>query len=504
MKNKKIWNILSIMILALQVIAEGLTAAIILRMNLLPGKYTLVLAIALVLFAAITAVLLFVRGKKPVSGVRRLIACILALLIACGCALVSKLATDAFNTIEAVANAPQASVRNMYVLVPNESPAQSLADTKGFTFGILTDYDIEHTQQAISLIGDTIGQTPVIAQYESAAALADALLGGQVDAAIMNGVSIVLLMEQEGYEEFTLKARILHTVPLADLEETAPSTQEETLSSLQNITNTPFVMYISGSDTRSEILKISRSDVNILVVVNPVTKQILMVNTPRDYYIPNPQGKGKLDKLTHCGLYGVDCSMEALGDLYDLEVDYYAQINFTGFETLVDAVGGVDVYLEKSFKTAHKTEVQKGMNHLNGKEALALARERRAVKGGDNGRGKNQMKIIKNLIEKLTDGPTLISGYSKILDSLKGMFTTDVSTAEITAMVKMQLSDLATWNIQTYAVTGTGASKPSYSSPGHSAYVMIPNDASVEHGANLVDRVLAGETLTEDDLKVPK
>lgn len=503
MKNRKIWNVLSIIILVLQVAAEVLTAAIIVRMNLLPGKYMLVLAAILVFFLAMTAALLFIRGKKPVSGVRRLIACILALIIVAGCALVSKLATDAYQTIQAVSEAPQASVRNIYVLVPNESPVQTLADTKGFTFGILTDYDVEHTQQAIALIGETIGTTPVIAQYESSAALADALLGGQVDAAIMNGVSIVLLMEQEGYEEFTLKARIIHTVPLAELEETEPTTEGATISPLQNITNTPFVMYVSGSDTRSELLKISRSDVNILVVVNPVTKQVLLLNTPRDYYIPNPVGNGKLDKLTHCGLYGVDCSMEALGDLYDLKVDYYAQINFTGYETLVDAVGGVTIYSDASF-TARDTKIKKGENHLNGAQALDLARERRAVRGGDNGRGKNQMKVIKALIEKLTDGTTVISKYSKILDSLQGMFKTDVTTNEISAMVKMQLTDLASWNVQTFAVTGNGASKPSYSSPGHNAYVMIPHENVVEYASELVDRVLAGEILTEEDMKVPK
>lgn len=502
MKKDKLWTILSIFIILLQGVAEALTAGIILRLNILPGKYMLVVAIVLILLLMLTAMLLFLRGKKKISATRRIIACILALLIVCGCALVSKLAADAYNTIHTVTgNTLETSVRNMYVFVRNEDPAQSLADTKDYVFAIIQDYDVEHTQQAIALIGQVTGQAPVIAQYQMASAMADALLGGQADAMIANGAAITLLMEQEGYEDFGTKVRILHTMPLAELEETQGTTEESTVVPENDITTTPFICYISGSDTRSSMLKVSRSDVNILAIVNPVTKQVLLLNTPRDYYIPNPVGNGARDKLTHCGLYGVDCSMEALGDLYDLEVDYYAQINFTGFETLIDAVGGVTVYSNQSF-TAHKTKIVKGENHLNGAEALAFSRERRAVSGGDNGRGKNQMKVIKALIEKITSGTTIISNYSKILDSLSGMFTTDVTKDEISALVKMQLNDLATWNVQTFAVTGRGASKPSYSSPGHNAYVMYPNEDVVEYASELVNRVLAGEILTEEDMKV--
>jgi hypothetical protein len=82
------------------------------------------------------------------------------------------------------------------------------------------------------------------------------------------------------------------------------------------------------------------------------------------------------------------------------------------------------------------------------------------------------------------------------------MFTTDVTTAEITAFVKMQLDDLSTWNIQTFAVTGSGATEKNYS--GSRAYVMKPHEHVVAHASTLVKKVLEGGTLTEEDLKVPK
>lgn len=506
MKNSKIWTVLSIFVLILQVAAEALTAAIILRLNVLPDKYTVVLFVVLALLVLMTGLLLFARGKKPVSTARRIVASILALLIVCGCALLAKVAADAYQTIHAVTNTgEETSVRNMYVFVRNEDPAQSLADAAGYSFAIVEEYDVEHTQQAIIVIEEQTGQSLDITGYEKTSDLADALFDSQTDAVIMNGAAVTLLMEDEAYADFTQKARILYAIPLTQLEETEPSTEPSTEPPEieENVTNSPFVVYISGSDTRSSKLNVSRSDVNILAVVNPVTKQVLLLNTPRDYYVPNPAGGGKLDKLTHCGLYGTDCSMEALEDLYDLEIDYYAQINFDGFETLIDAVGGVTIYSDQSF-TARDTYIRKGENYLTGAKALDLVRERYHVSGGDNGRGKNQMKVVEALIGKLTNGTTIISNYSAILKSLEGMFKTSISTDEISMLVKMQLEDMASWNVQSFAVTGTGGSEKTYSAPGVYAYVMHPNETVVAYAGELADRVIAGEILTAEDMTVPE
>lgn len=502
MKNNKLWAVLCALVLFLQLAAEVLTAAIILRLNMLPDKYAVVLFALLALLLLVTGILLF-AGKRNTTGkkIRRIFACLLALVIVCGCALVAKVASDAYRAMNAVTKpAVTTNARNMYVFVREDDPAQSLEDAADYTFAIIQDYDLEHTEQAIVEIGEAIGKEPGIREYVSSAEIADALFAGELDAAVMNGVSVALLLEQEGYEDFTQKVRILATMSLSSLEASVETTAPtETVPVEDNVTNTPFIVYISGSDTRSAILDVSRSDVNILMVVNPVTKQVLLLNTPRDYYVPNPAGNGRLDKLTHCGIYGVDCSVEALEGLYDLEVDYYGQINFTGLETLVDAVGGVTVYSDQSF-SARDTYIYVGENHLNGRQALDFCRERYHVTGGDNGRGKNQMKVIKAVIEKLTTGTTIISNYSSILKSLEGMFTTSISMDEISMLVKMQLEDMASWTVHTVAATGSGGSEKTYSMPGSYAYVMYPNDAVVEHMSTLVDRVIAGEILTEADL----
>lgn len=492
------------MALVLQILAEVLTCVIVLRLNLLPDKFAVILVVALGVLILLTALLLFVRSKKEISDVRRIIACMLALLVVCGCAVVSKVATDAYEAMHAMTMPGEVTnIKNIYVFVRNDDPATKLSDTADYMYAVVQDYDLEHTDKLIALIEQQTGKTLTVTKYEKTSDLADALFAKEADALILNGAAVTLMMEEEKYEGFTQKARILHTATPADLGEPEVEDNPVVTPGIEgNIVKQPFVVYISGSDTRSSKLNVSRSDVNILVVVNPVSKQVLLLNTPRDYYVPNPAGRGKLDKLTHCGLYGTECSMEALGNLYDVEINYFAQINFTGFETLIDAVGGITIYSDQAF-SAHDTKIQKGENILNGAQALDLVRERYHVSGGDNGRGKNQMKVVEALIKKLTNGTTIISNYSEILKSLEGMFKTSIGMDEISSLVKMQLNDMASWNIKSFAVTGKGGSEKTYSAPGVYAYVMHPNQSVVDQAANLVNRVLAGEKLTDADVKIP-
>ena len=263
----------------------------------------------------------------------------------------------------------------------------------------------------------------------------------------------------------------------------------------------PFIVYVSGSDTRSTTVKGGRSDVNILAVVNPMTKQVLLVNTPRDYYIKNSAGNWAYDKLTHCGIYGTSCSMKSLGKLYDQKVDYYVRINFTGFRKLINAIGGIEVYSDKSFKAMGRTEIVKGMNTLTGGQALDFARDRKSHSDGDNARGRNQMQVIKAVIKKATSGTTIIANYTDIMASMEGMFKMSVPTELISTVMKMQLSDMAQWNVVTYAATGYNDGAICYSMPSMKLSVVQPYQSSVKKATTLMDMVLAGEILTEEVVK---
>ena len=229
----------------------------------------------------------------------------------------------------------------------------------------------------------------------------------------------------------------------------------EILGFLSNVdvAEEPFTIYVSGNDSYGEVtLEEGRSDVNILLTVNPNTRQILMTTTPRDYYVELPFGEGCWDKLTHAGNYGIDCSMQTLERLYDVEIDYYLRVNFSGFESIVDALGGVEVYSDYAFTSLHSGYYfDVGYNSVDGAEALAFVRERYAFEEGDVQRGKNQMAMIRAIMDKATS-PAVISGYLSLMDSVSDSFITNMPKGSISDLVKMQLNEGGSWNIVSNSV----------------------------------------------------
>ena len=266
-----------------------------------------------------------------------------------------------------------------------------------------------------------------------------------------------------------------------------------------DITKDPFVVYVSGNDTESNMDKV-RSDVNILAVVNPSTKQVLLVNTPRDFYVDISVAPGQKDKLTHCGNYGIDCSMDTLSDLYGIDVKYFAQVSFNGFINLIDAIDGISVYSEKEFVSwSNKIHFDKGTNYVDGAAALEFVRERHAFGDGDAARGRHQMEVIKGVAKKMLSG-ALLTKYGDILDSLGGCFRTNLTQNDMTSLVKQQLIDMDEWSIQSFSVKGTGTKAYTYSIPNARAYVILPDEDIVEYASILMDRVFEGKEITEDDL----
>ena len=249
-----------------------------------------------------------------------------------------------------------------------------------------------------------------------------------------------------------------------------------------------FVIYISGIDIFGDVSTQSRSDVNLLMAVNRNTGKILLLNTPRDYYVELPISEGQRDKLTHAGIYGVEVSKGAMEMLYGVPADYYARLNFSSFETIIDALGGIEVYSEYDFVADGHTYVQ-GMNFLNGAEALAFVRERKSFAEGDIQRGKDQMEMLKALITRLGtfDG---LNSFAQVYDEVASVVETNLSKEQLMAIASEQILNGRSWEVETYYVTGTDGSEVTYSIPGAAAYVMIPNEEEVAEGTQKLLAVL--------------
>lgn len=254
-------------------------------------------------------------------------------------------------------------------------------------------------------------------------------------------------------------------------------------------------MYISGLDVYEDTVdQGQRSDVNIIAVVNPQTHQILLVTTPRDYYVTIPGvSEGMYDKLTHAGSYGIDTSMATLGELYDTEINYYAQLNFTALIEIVDILGGLDVESEYAFTTSEDSgyvmDVQEGKNHFNGVQALAFARERQNVEGGDLQRGKDQQAVITAMIKKMLS-PTMLLKANSILETVGRNVETNVSQEQINALIRYQLSKNPQWSILSLSAEGETGEDACYSAGGEILSVVYQDEESIRRiieQANIVE-----------------
>ena len=244
----------------------------------------------------------------------------------------------------------------------------------------------------------------------------------------------------------------------------------------------PFNFYISGIDTYGDITTVSRSDVNIVVSVNPETKRILLTTIPRDSYVRIADGgDNQYDKLTHAGNYGVLSSMKTVAALLDINVETYARINFSSFISMIDEIGGIDVSNPVQFKTDAGQVFAQGILHLNGKDALTFSRERHNLSGGDNDRGLNQERVITAIFNKVSS-PTLLSHYNGILNVIGQSIQTNLSQSSLTELINQQLNDIGSWKIETTTIDGKGQTGglPSYAMPASQLYMFVLNDQSLK------------------------
>lgn len=373
---------------------------------------------------------------------------------------------------------------DMIVAVKITNTSLSITDTANYRYGVTYSPDESLAERMVTEVQAVVGRKLNIVTYDSPEELGEALVTGRVEAAIYNLDSTEKITEVR--EDYEAQVRILYQ-------------HGQSLETQQTEFDDPFNVFISGIDTDGELGKTSRSDVNIIATVNPETKQILLTTTPRDYYVIIPGVSGKVkDKLTHAGIYGVEASMDTLGTLYDIEIDYYIRLNFTSMLNIIDDIGGIEVYSDYEFDSGNVKgyHFYKGTNFMNGEQALAYVRERYAFEDGDNQRGRNQEAVLTAIIEKLLT-PAALGNSTELIAKLYGHVETDFTMDQISALVAGQKAARAGWNVVSVCAAGTGDRQTCYSMGSRSLYVMQPNEDSVNDIKNKMQAVLTGETVAE-------
>ena len=485
--------VITIIVIMLSVVFMGLLA----MTKMIPTIYMLIIGIVLAVIAAIIWLLVWhTRYTGRFIG-GTVLAVIMIAILAFGGFYINK-------TRSAISNisGETTEVTQMAVYVKSDDAADSVEATAGYTYGILSSLDRENTDGAVAHLNSEFGTEVQTKEYAGLTELADGILNGEVNAMLLNSGYLSVYEDMDGYTDFSTKIKEVGTV---DVESTIQSAEES--APIEPITTANggkvYTIYLSGIDTRGEMTAKSRSDVNIIATVNTDTHEILLVSTPRDYFVPLSISGGAPDKLTHAGIYGIDVCMDTLGMLYDIDINYYFRINFGGFVKVIDALGGITVNSDYDFdsKNILGYHFNKGENYVNGEQALIFARERYAFQEGDRQRGKNQMEVIRGVVKKALS-PEILTSYSSILSSLDGCFGTNITYEEIAQILQQQLTNGGDWTIVSYSVNGTGATEKPYSMS-QKAYVMVPDYNTVDKAKSLMEKVRNGEVVTQEEADAP-
>lgn len=483
------------LILSIQLLASAIFLFLVYEVKIVPSKYFLaiagVLAVLLVLFWFIIQ-----TGKKKAKEkgktskrvvITKIISLLLSIVLGVGCLYVNR----GVKFLENVQVTIQKYAVNVIVLKDGKYGDATLEDLNGCTFGISYEKEKATLNKALAELEEEI-DTQKYEKIDTYTELADKLYDGSVDVIVVgNEYKSMLEVNHEGFDEET---RIVKTY---EYEKKSKSVTTK----VSDVTSNPFVVYVTGIDTYGSVSTVSRSDVNLIVSVNPNTKQILMISIPRDCQIELHKN-GEMDKLTHTGIYGVEETVETIEDFLDVDINYYARTNFSGITNIVDALGGVTIDSDYAFTTLHGNyEIVKGEQHMDGDMALCFVRERKHLPSGDFDRGRNQQKLLKAILEKAMS-PKIITNYENILSAVEGCFETDMSSDDIVSLINMQLDDNADWDVFNVQISGTGYfSSNTYSMPGQSIYVMKPYSSQVNKIKKLIDKTQEGETLSKKDVK---
>lgn len=450
--------------------------------KIFPFKY---LPFYIIAFAGITALSILAFKKKWASIVMLIVTSLVSGALVYGI----NFSDQVGKLINRISTEETVNVSTMQIAVLKESSIQSVEDLTGERLAFSSSMDTQQLEEFKSDIDSKVVGVSYN-QETGMTGLAKALLEEKVSAIIMNSEYPDIISEIDGYKDFKDKIRIIYNVDVKTIVKKEP----EKVSDVD-----VFTLYLSGIDTFGDVMQTSRSDVNVLAVVNLKTRHILLVNTPRDYYVPLPNSDGVQDKLTHAAIYGVENSMGTLEMLYDTKVNYYLRMNFSGFEKIIDTLGGIDVESDYEFTSTLNPEYtyEEGTNHLNGEAALFFARERHAFIEGDNQRGKDHMAIIEAVVKKLTSSPELLTNYQNLFATLEDSFQTSMPEDLIKKMINMEISGSDEWKIDSYAVEGEGEKRTTFSEPFSYLYVAMPDLYTVQNAKDMMEQVKNEEACTE-------
>lgn len=454
------FTIFAIVLSIVLVATAGIMVYEILKLEILPSNILLPVILVIILFSLILLLLINFCAHGLAT---KIIFSFLVILISVAYGLGDYYLYSTASTLNTVTEQSAKSKNTVSLIVMAESTKTDVQDINGSKIGVLTNINKEGTKKSLNDISkQNIGYSTE--KFDNVPAMLQALYEGEVDAIILNEAYRSNVSEIENYGNFNNETKVIH--------QTVYYTKEANNSlAVSDITSKPFTILITGNDSFGTLDEVSRSDVNMIVTINPLTSTILMTSIPRDAFVTEvcddyACNYGVEDKLTHTGIYGADTTKDTLENLLDIDINYIFRVNFSSMIDIVDALGGIDIdvaegmAVSRFYSDSTLEGVHEGQNHLNGKRALAYSRERKAYLDGDVQRARNQQQVLQAMFKKASS-PEIITKYSNILKAVGKAFDTNMTTKEITSFIKYQLQASPSWKFEQYVLKGENTLKVS-------------------------------------------
>lgn len=494
MKNDLIKRIISIVFSIILVVCTLYLLIQLVTLNVLPSKFLFIAVAILFLIDTIIVILINFYSKKVVS---KIILIVVTIVLSLGMGFGGYYLQKTNTMFSNITNVTSTSKNTVSVIVKESSDMQDLRDIADKKVGTLRLIGLVGTQTCLEDIESKdikIEQT----NYDSISNLMSAFYSGEVDVVILNESYRSNVEDIEEYKNFSDNTRVIYQT-------TFETEDTNVANSVSDITEHPFNVLITGSDSRVDISENARSDVNMVVTVNPTTNTILLTSIPRDFYVTTvcdaADGcqNGAMDKITHTGMTGINTTKRTVENLLGIEINYTVKVGFESVTKIVDALGGIDVYVEPGYAVPELLHgngrgVTEGVNHLDGELALAYSRERYAYTEGDRQRTKNQQQVVMGIIDKMTSS-SVLANYADLMDALGDTFQTTMSASEIQALIQYQMDKMPSWTVEQYMVDGTGDTLMC-AELGQAAYVMVPDQTTVELAKRKIAAVMDGGSST--------
>lgn len=492
-EQNKVLRGIGIALSILLVVASFYLLYQLIKINVLPTKLLFLITIIFVLLDAIFALLLCYYTRAVVS---KIICVVITLVLIFGSCIGGFYISKTGSLLTNITNVTKHAKNTVSVVVKQSSDIKNKSQLNGLSVGTLRTIGTQGSSKALKELSKD-GVVMNQSEYDSLSAMLEAFYNGEVDSIIINESSRSQILDMESYADFDNNTRVVYQTSYK-VENT------DKANAVTDITSKPFNVLISGSDTRGGFDENGRSDVIMVATINPKTSTILLTSVPRDFYVTTACDaadgcmQGALDKITHTGIHGTNTTKRTVEQLLGIEINYTFKVGFDTVTDLVDALGGVDVYVEPGYAVTTSTfSVHEGVNHLDGQHALAYARERYSYTEGDRQRTKNQQQVLMGIVNEATK-PSVITKYASIMDAMANTFSTTMSNEEISDLIKYQINNNPKWKMEQYMVDGTGDTLMC-AELGDAASVMVPNQSTVKMAKDKINAVLAGKSA--DDVK---